>query len=142
MKNTHKRFRFMTLLQCEKKPTVFPFNVHFESLISLLRKALFTSVIYLLRRFRWRLYLQSCTNGLGHPRISGCFPNHTGPTPPLNDQTMLDACIQNFFFQHCIGWGERELQENFEKDALFYKGTQNDRKKYMIIGLQSQDFCP
>ena len=22
-------------------------------------------------------------------------------------------------FQLCIGWGERELQENFEKDALF-----------------------
>ena len=25
------------------------------------------------------------------------FPIHTGPTPPLTPQTMLDACIQNFF---------------------------------------------
>ena len=35
-------------------------------------------------------------------------------------QTMLDARIQNFSeFQVCIGWGEEELQDNFEKDALF-----------------------
>ena len=35
-------------------------------------------------------------------------------------------------FQHCMRWGERELQENFEKDALFYKWTQNDKKKTEI----------
>ena len=36
----------------------------------------------------------------------GCFPVHTGPTPPLTPQTMLDACIQNFSeCQLCIGWG-------------------------------------
>ena len=50
----------------------------------------------------------------------GCFPIHTGRTPPLTPQTMLDACIQNFFWvSTCIGWGEGELQENFENDALF-----------------------
>ena len=27
----------------------------------------------------------------------GCFPIHTGPTPPLTPQTKLDAYIQNFF---------------------------------------------
>ena len=27
----------------------------------------------------------------------GRFPIHTSPTPPLTPQTMLDACIQNFF---------------------------------------------
>ena len=27
----------------------------------------------------------------------GRFPIHTGPTPALTSQTMLDACIQNFF---------------------------------------------
>ena len=27
----------------------------------------------------------------------GCFSIHTGPTPPLTPQTMLDACIPNFF---------------------------------------------
>ena len=48
------------------------------------------------------------------------FPIHTGPTPPLTPQTMLDACIQNFFrvsILHRVGEGE--LQENFEKDSLF-----------------------
>ena len=54
----------------------------------------------------------------------GRFPIHTGPTPPLTPQIMLDACIQNFAeFQLCIGWGKAKLQENFEKDALFQKGT-------------------
>ena len=27
-------------------------------------------------------------------------------------------------FRLCIGWGKGELRENFEKDALFYEGTQ------------------
>ena len=27
----------------------------------------------------------------------GHFPIHTGPTPPLTPQTMLEICIQNFF---------------------------------------------
>ena len=56
----------------------------------------------------------------------GHFPIHTGPTPPLTSQTMLDVCIQHFFFefQLCVGWGEGELQENFEKDALFHEGTE------------------
>ena len=36
----------------------------------------------------------------------GRFPIHTGPTPPLTPQTVLHACIQNFF----RGWGEGELQ--------------------------------
>ena len=49
----------------------------------------------------------------------GRFPIHTGPTPSLTPETMLDACIQNLSeLQLCIGWGEGELQENFEKDAL------------------------
>ena len=38
---------------------------------------------------------------------------------------MLDACIQNFSeFQLCIGWGEGELQENFENAELFKEGTE------------------
>ena len=34
----------------------------------------------------------------------GCFSIHTGPTPPLTPQTMLNACIQNFCseIQLCI----------------------------------------
>ena len=50
----------------------------------------------------------------------GRFPIYTGPTPPLTQQAMLDACIQNFFqvlTLHRVGEGE--LQENFENDSLF-----------------------
>ena len=39
---------------------------------------------------------------------------------------MLDARIQNSEFQLCIGEGE--LQKNFEKDALFYEGTEEWQK--------------
>ena len=57
--------------------------------------------------------------------------NSSSPTPfPLYlTQTTLDECIQNFSeFQYCIDWGAGELQENFEKDARFYKATRNYRK--------------
>ena len=48
------------------------------------------------------------------------FPIHTGPTPLLTPQTMLDACIQNFFrVSTFYSVGEGELQDSFEKDALF-----------------------
>ena len=32
------------------------------------------------------------------------FPMHAGPTPPLTPQTMLDACIQNWFSSFNFGW--------------------------------------
>ena len=34
---------------------------------------------------------------LGHFAFLRRFPIHTGPATPLTPQTMLDACIQNFF---------------------------------------------
>ena len=48
----------------------------------------------------------------------GRFPMHTGPTPPLTPQTMLDACIQNFFWVstlHRVGGGRtaREFQKGY-----------------------------
>ena len=60
--------------------------------------------------------------------LLGRFPIHAYPAPALTPQTTLGACFQNFFSlsfnfvkrEFCIGWGEGELQENFEKDALFY----------------------
>ena len=69
----------------------------------------------------------SCSESYNHGQKSwdtfaflGCFPIHTGPAPSLTPQTMLDACIQNFFeFQGCIGWEEGELQEIFQKAAPF-----------------------
>ena len=47
------------------------------------------------------------------------FPIHTGPTPPRTPQCWI--CVSRIFseFQLSIGWGVGELQENFEKDALF-----------------------
>ena len=57
---------------------------------------------------------------LGTLAFLGRFPIHTGPTPPLTPQSMLDAYIQNCFQVSTLyRLGERELQENFEKDALF-----------------------
>ena len=41
--------------------------------------------------------LQSRIKVLGHFAFLRSFPIHTGPTPPLTPQTMLDTCIQNFF---------------------------------------------
>ena len=54
---------------------------------------------------------------------------HSQPFPPPptpTSQTTLDVCIYNFFFRGSTLYrvGERELQESFDKDALFYEGTQ------------------
>ena len=53
---------------------------------------------------------------------------------PLTSTHILDMCSQ---FQICIGWGEGELQEHFENDALFYKGT-HKLQKIMNTALLSQ----
>ena len=55
------------------------------------------------------------------------FPIHTGPTSSLTPQ--LDRVGRVYpqifsIFNFVIGVGERELQENFEKDELFEKGTE------------------
>ena len=44
---------------------------------------------------------------------------------PIKCMTRVSRIFSEF--EHCVGWGEGELQEKFEKDALFYEGTQNDR---------------
>ena len=64
----------------------------------------------------------------------GRFPIHTGPNPPLTLQTMLEACIQNFFseFQLCIVWGKEEVQENFQNNALFKEGIEKWQKSMHI----------
>ena len=51
------------------------------------------------------------------------------PAPPLIPQTTLDACFQNYFAPVATLYrtGEKELQENFEKDALFYGSLCSDR---------------
>ena len=67
-------------------------------------------------------------------RFWGVLPIHTGPTPPVTPQTMLDACIQIFFSEFQLGM-EGELQENFENDALFLAGTEKWQKNMNIAVL-------
>ena len=68
----------------------------------------------------------------------GHFPIHRS-NPSLHLTKNVGRVYPEFFpkFQLCIGWGERELQENFEKDALFYEGTEKWQKN-MNIALLSQ----
>ena len=58
----------------------------------------------------------------------GRFPIHTHSAPPLIPQTTLDACFQTFFAPVATLYraGEGELQENFEKHALFYGSLCSD----------------
>ena len=68
------------------------------------------------------------------------FSIHTGSTPPFTPQTMLDACIQNFSeIQLCIGWGEGELQENFENDAVL-RGSREMTGKYAYCSTVPRTF--
>ena len=48
------------------------------------------------------------------------------PSPHKQSWTRVSKIFSEF--QLCIGWGEGELQENFEKDALFKREPTNDRK--------------
>ena len=66
------------------------------------------------------------------------FPIHTiMPNPSPHPTSWI--CVVRILseFQICIGWGEGELQENFENDALFYKGTYK-LQKIMSTALLSQ----
>ena len=57
--------------------------------------------------------------------LLGFFSIHTFPTLPPTSQTTLDVCIHIFFSRDSTLYrlGDRELQESFEKDALFFEGT-------------------
>ena len=73
------------------------------------------------------LLVQSWTKVLGHFRVYGAF--HTGPTPPLTPQTMLDACIENFFFRvstlYKVGGGRTARKFGM---YCFKREPRNDRK--------------
>ena len=67
----------------------------------------------------------------------GRFPIHTGPTPPLTLQTMLDACIQNFFrvsTLYRVGGGRtagkfrKECAVSGWAPGCFQREPRNDRK--------------
>ena len=54
-------------------------------------------------------------------RFSGAFQFIQIHNPSPHPTNNVGRVYPEFFseFQLCIGWGEGELQENFEKDALF-----------------------
>ena len=63
--------------------------------------------------------------------LLGCFPIHTGPTPPLTPQTILDACIQNFFpsfnYLQCV---EGRTARKFRKGCTVLRGNREMTGKY------------
>ena len=68
------------------------------------------------------------------------FSIHTypAPLPPHKERwTRLSRMFSEF--QHCVGWGKGELQEKFEKDALFNEGAQK-LPKILNTALLSQGF--
>ena len=60
--------------------------------------------------------------------LVGRFSIHTCLTRSPTPQITLDCINQFFKFLNSVGWGEEELQENFEKDALFSEDTQKWQK--------------
>ena len=68
--------------------------------------------------------------------ISRTFPNSHRPKPsPHPTKTVVSRIL--FRVSTLYRWGEGEEQENFEKDAPFYEGTQKWQKN-MNIALLSQ----
>ena len=59
------------------------------------------------------------------------FPIHLGPTPPLTPQTMLDACIQNFFpsFNFVYGGGRKNCKKT-SKMVHCLEGNREMTEKY------------
>jgi len=63
----------------------------------------------------------------------GRFPIHTGPTPPLTPQTMLDACIQNFFrvsILYRVGGGGGRTARKFRRGCTVLIGNRELAEKY------------
>ena len=71
----------------------------------------------------------------------GRFPIHTGPTPPLTPQTMLDACIQNFFRVStlCRVRGGRTAR-NFRRGCTVLKGDREMTEKYEYCSTVTRTF--
>ena len=80
---------------------------------------------------------------LGTLAFLGVFQFTQAKPLPSAHKQYVGRVYPEFFseFQLCIGWGEGELRENFEKDELFYDGIQNDRK-IRILHYCLKYFCP
>ena len=61
----------------------------------------------------------------------GRFPIHSGPTPPLTPQTMLDACIYNFFRVSTLYMvGEGKTARKFWKWCTVLRWNREMTEKY------------
>ena len=59
------------------------------------------------------------------------FPIHTGPSPPLTPQTMLDAYIYNFFRVSTLyRVGRGRTARNFRKGCTVLRGNREMTEKY------------
>ena len=59
------------------------------------------------------------------------FPIHTGPTPPLTPQTMLDTCIHNFFRVSTLyRVGRRRTARRFRKRCTVLRGNREMTERY------------
>ena len=90
-------------------------------------------LIVLIGSLRQANVVKIMVKSLGTLAFLGCFPIHTCPTLPLPSPhkqhwTRVYRNFPSFNFVYGAkgrggGGGEGELQENSEKDALFYEGN-------------------
>ena len=82
----------------------------------------------------WRLYYWNYNHGQTFWdtfAFLGRFPIHTGPTPPLTPQTMLDECVQNFFRVSTLyRVGEGRTARKFRKRCTVLRGDREMTEKY------------
>ena len=76
--------------------------------------------------------LQLWTKVLGHFCLSGAFSNsHRSNPAPLTPQTMLDACIQNFFGLSALyRVGRGRTARKFRKGCTVLRGNRQMTEKY------------
>ena len=73
----------------------------------------------------------------------GRFPIHTGPTPPLTPQTVLHACIQNFFrvsTLYSVGGGGGRTARKFWKVCTVLRGNREMTEKYEFCSTVPRSF--
>ena len=86
--------------------------------------------------------LQAWTKVLGHFCLSRAFSNSQRSNPaPLTPQTMLDACIQNFFGLSALyRVGRGRTARKFRKGCTVLRGNRQMTKKYEYCCTVSRTF--
>ena len=70
----------------------------------------------------------------------GRFPIHTGPTPPLTPQTMLDACIQIFFRISLYRIGGGRTARKSREGCTVLRGNREMTEKYEFCSTVPRGF--